>query len=464
MKKTSLLMATFAIIVIGTTAQEQLTSRLAKTSSTYGIKTTSLGLNPLFEDNKSDNLLIYDAGLNNSKSALLKSNSSTKYLVDSLYYYTTIPENNLTKQVNAYDSNGNRVEEMYSERNADSISWTESYKYTRSYDSKGNQTEIVTYEWDTLSGVWIMNGKYTYVYDSNDNLIEETNLIWDANILSTGSNKHSFIYDSNNKIIGYSSYTWSPDSNCWTPLSKYTVTYNPAEDQYEYEVSRWNPGFNTWSTTEKFITTYNSNDKLIAESHYQWVDSSDIWEEQLKDTLSYDSEGNLIDKTELSWNSDSKCLIQSSKYTYSFDSDGNKTEYAYYKWDISSSKWGQYERLTYNYDSTGNCSTSYYWNGIDTNWCSMTKYFYSSHAVTTTAAENISSDDMQLYPNPASSIVTITTGEQAHVEMFNISGKLVKTETSTGMLEIQLDDLARGLYLVKISSSTGTCVKKLLVK
>lgn len=64
--------------------------------------------------------------------------------------------------------------------------------------------------------------------------------------------------------------------------------------------------------------------------------------------------------------------------------------------------------------------------------------------------------NISLYPNPTSDIVTISIFEEAidmQIDIFNASGQLVKSSMAlTGENEIDLSDLPKGVYLIKVPS------------
>lgn len=74
-----------------------------------------------------------------------------------------------------------------------------------------------------------------------------------------------------------------------------------------------------------------------------------------------------------------------------------------------------------------------------------------------------------MYPNPASNVVNITNSENIAVQqvtIYDISGKQLKTQNFDSSQEIQLnvENLASGTYMLHIKSESGTAVKKLIKK
>lgn len=72
-----------------------------------------------------------------------------------------------------------------------------------------------------------------------------------------------------------------------------------------------------------------------------------------------------------------------------------------------------------------------------------------------------------VYPNPANNIVTITNNENMAVQqvtIYNITGKQLSVQSFNNAQEIQLnvENLTRGTYMLHIKSDLGTAIKKLI--
>ena len=79
------------------------------------------------------------------------------------------------------------------------------------------------------------------------------------------------------------------------------------------------------------------------------------------------------------------------------------------------------------------------------------------------------STKFNLYPNPANSVVNITNAENMVVEqvtIYDIAGKQLSTQNFNNEAEIQLnvENLASGTYMLHLQTKQGTAVKKLLKK
>lgn len=74
-----------------------------------------------------------------------------------------------------------------------------------------------------------------------------------------------------------------------------------------------------------------------------------------------------------------------------------------------------------------------------------------------------------IFPNPITDFVTITNSDNIgvkQIEVFEISGKIVKTQTFNNENEVQLSlaDLASGTYLMHIKTNAGTAIEKVIKK
>jgi len=72
---------------------------------------------------------------------------------------------------------------------------------------------------------------------------------------------------------------------------------------------------------------------------------------------------------------------------------------------------------------------------------------------------------VNIYPNPTKDIVYVEIEENAKVEISNLQGQIVKTETLNSTTNsIDLNGINSGVYLVKVMTKEKFIVKKLIVK
>lgn len=93
---------------------------------------------------------------------------------------------------------------------------------------------------------------------------------------------------------------------------------------------------------------------------------------------------------------------------------------------------------------------------------------YSPNGFMKSTTNNLSNPDfakleVSVYPNPASDVVFINTEKEAKVTLFDISGRLIRTQNYTAS-GINIADLKTGIYLAEITIGTAKEVKKIIKK
>src|SRR5690606_14967548 len=78
-------------------------------------------------------------------------------------------------------------------------------------------------------------------------------------------------------------------------------------------------------------------------------------------------------------------------------------------------------------------------------------------------------EKFNMYPNPATNVVNITNSENMlvnQVTVYDIAGKQLSTQSFNNQTEIQLnvEHLASGTYMLHLQTAQGTAVKKLVKK
>ena len=73
-------------------------------------------------------------------------------------------------------------------------------------------------------------------------------------------------------------------------------------------------------------------------------------------------------------------------------------------------------------------------------------------------------DDLQVYPNPASSMITVENALNANIHILDLTGKQVMAIENNNGTQLNVADLTNGIYIVQVESdgkiSTGRFVKE----
>lgn len=81
----------------------------------------------------------------------------------------------------------------------------------------------------------------------------------------------------------------------------------------------------------------------------------------------------------------------------------------------------------------------------------------------------ILAEKFNMYPNPATNIVNITNRENmlvSQITVYDVTGKQMSTQSFNNEAEIQLnvENLPSGTYMLHLQTEVGTAVKKLVRK
>lgn len=87
-----------------------------------------------------------------------------------------------------------------------------------------------------------------------------------------------------------------------------------------------------------------------------------------------------------------------------------------------------------------------------------------SYRTISVGTEELSLEEANLlvYPNPANSTLFIASEDIKQIEVYNLTGKLVKTEFNTNRIEVS--NLPNGLYVFRLSTSSGKTNKTVLIQ
>ena len=76
-------------------------------------------------------------------------------------------------------------------------------------------------------------------------------------------------------------------------------------------------------------------------------------------------------------------------------------------------------------------------------------------------------ESIKVYPNPASSVFSISTyglNIKEDLKLYNLNGQLVKTIKNSGLMKIDISDLSSGTYIVRLNINNKVISKKLIIQ
>lgn len=97
----------------------------------------------------------------------------------------------------------------------------------------------------------------------------------------------------------------------------------------------------------------------------------------------------------------------------------------------------------------------------------LDEIYYSMDAEGPGETSSISnlSNNIKIYPNPSSNMVSISgINQAAQVSIISTDGRLIENITTNAKTQIDLSSYTPGMYLVQISNSEGSITKPLIIK
>jgi YVTN family beta-propeller protein len=110
----------------------------------------------------------------------------------------------------------------------------------------------------------------------------------------------------------------------------------------------------------------------------------------------------------------------------------------------------------YIYDANGAALTNYTVGVVPNS-------FYKSGASTAGTANPVAALKITVSPNPATSVFYINSTDNATVKLYNIQGRLVKSEVYT-TAGISVEGISAGLYIAEITTGQTTTTQRLIVQ
>ena len=78
-------------------------------------------------------------------------------------------------------------------------------------------------------------------------------------------------------------------------------------------------------------------------------------------------------------------------------------------------------------------------------------------------SENVVSE-VSIYPNPATSVLNVNAAGYSQVEVINMLGQVVYSNSISNNAQINVSDLNNGVYFVRLSGANGTTTQKFIKK
>jgi len=368
--------------------------------------------------------------------------TATYHYNDTLHQYHARPWNDITQEWVADTS-------QYREYNEDGLLITETYK-----------------DWDRANNSGFSGGKrYNYYYAGNANGI--VLYLFKKYILDIGTGEYnlgvikeySYIEDTtyiltkaldfmSGELINYSYDTykhygdtamqhikqyWNSADEEWVNYSKLNETYNDNGDRTYYLAQLWDTGIDNWTNYNQAHTEYNVSGNIA--SHLVQMFNSGEWVNYRFFTYNYSIDNNLVYVLIEAWNYLGE-WENAHQFFHTYDSNGNKIQLLVQSADMMSGEWEDVVK------------EDYYWNEFETS-----------------SIVDINQNLLKIYPNPAKNTIKISSELSLlnkTVKIYSVSGKLIQTCKLNGNNEIEISNLPKGIYFLKINNNQQQIIGKFI--
>lgn len=233
----------------------------------------------------------------------------------------------------------------------------------------------------------------------------------------------------------------------------------------------WDNG--AWQNEERLLDLvwYDWSKQQIASYREQEYNGTSFVDDE-RATITYTSNGSQVSTTQ---RYNGTIWINDYRSTESNDNYGNYIGYTGEEW--VNNAWrlesGYRNLLFYNASNVVLRRVSQSYDNAARQWRNESRYNFSSFQSITLAARNAALEARStLYPNPAAGLVTLEVADvkgtaEATGEVRNALGQLVQQFTARpqqGQLRAQLDlsNLKAGIYTVRLQTSAGSLVKRVV--
>ncbi len=338
----------------------------------------------------------------------------------------------------AYDANGNVLNYII-QNGDDNIGWTNFWRYTYTYDVNSNELSNKEEQWE--NGNWVTQAETHNVYNVNGQLLS-----------STGLNSRTIYTYNSLGLLKTKLYQESPGGT-WLNSTRYEYTYLPNDSLYASETTYIWINYN-WVGFERITNTHDTNGHIVQSLIENW--EGGVWKKNLLISNTYDAEGYLTQKLIQYWNATSWENTHRSSQNY--DAAHNLIYSIAQNW--AAGVWRNNVQQFNSYDAKSNILNARTESWDDGNWV-LSNYARFNY-LKFVSAQTPEFTPFEVFPNPASTSITLTGTGLSRAMIFDLQGKLVLMQTLQGQAPetLRLGTLPSGNYILQVLSKDGKLAAK----
>ena len=346
------------------------------------------------------------------------------------------------------------------------------------------------------------NYKYLQTFDGNNNILTTIAQSWNGTNWVNWSNI-VYTYNSMGNVATITYQSWGGTS--WSNIGQDVYSYNTANQLYLDQYNVWNSLTTSFLPSNQRIFYYDGSGRLIQEVDQTYNTGSSLYEYSAETSYSY----SLITNTTTHSMWDGSAFVADNMYTETSDSSGdlltrlyqtfngsvwvNQTLSVYsgfsgtlpgvqinQSWDTTGGGfWANNRKYMYAYNGFGQMTSSIAesWNpGVGWQFASgdpASFYFYETYDPSSTSVKNVANNfgSVNVFPVPAQNMLHVdlnwNEAQSATIGLYDMSGKQISNLNvpfgSKFNGSIPVNNLANGMYVIKISGTQGQIVKQVVV-
>ncbi|KAA9340943.1 T9SS type A sorting domain-containing protein [Adhaeribacter soli] len=366
--------------------------------------------------------------------------------------------------------------------------WVADSRSENTYDTQGNILKTVMI--DAATGAFME--QWLYVYDAHNTQTERlVQTMVNGQWQTQSGQKHLLTYNANNLITEDLVQEWQ--NGLWENKARHEYVLNTAGQPTEEKISFWQQGAwayqvkrtsvyqnnllseylvqnyvnNAWQNFSRFHNyTYDAvTNKTLGYQVQDWVNNA--WQDKSRQTFTYDATGGYTNITERNLNGNWE---NSLKVVSLQDPATNTSGYQVFDWQNNNWVKVSHQEAQRTYDTQNRLTEV-----IERRWKAATNQLENELKITFYDFQLISGTsklmpEMQVnvYPNPASDLVTIAlneaAGKEGTISVSDYTGKirLVQEITRGNSITLKLESWPAGVYFLTLQTEKGTLVKKIV--
>jgi hypothetical protein len=358
-------------------------------------------------------------------------------------------------------------------------SWIGQYKSAYVYDEVLYYTKLESqYQWSSDLGIWASRTDETF---TSDNLLESrTEYTFDVELQSwITSERILYDYDGDEFFDQLEiTQTWDKTNSVWVNFIKTGQEVSDNGETNKYVQYDWDAVANKWIGVTYWSKGWDEAGNLYYDNRYaysteneEWVEVYYLWAEY--DDLSgdwqvttwmeseYNMQGLRTSYTQKYRTSSADPWVEyyTYKQVFAFNDSGIRLLVRTYYWSDAIQDWVNAWKREYTLNQAGDIDRSifYDWSGTDWIETSRSVYYYSDKLVGVQSVQI----RLDVFPNPVANRLVITgTTEGDRILVNDINGRLLKVSNArTGETQIDVSDLASGIYLIQVNNQVVKIVK-----